>query len=91
MRFNVNDYVKVKLTTHGREELRRQTHQLNRHLWATNPDAKALPYDAVKEDADGWSRWQFWDLMQRFGGDNMGLAAPMMFETEIEIETKPAD
>lgn len=89
MRFNINNYVRVRLTEHGREALRMRTDDLNRHIRQINPNAKLLPYDTVEEDADGWSTWQLWDLMKRLGGDNMSMAGPQMFETEIEIETKP--
>lgn len=67
--FNVNDHVRVKLTDVGR-----------RHL--------TLPVNqprTVTEDADGWSRWQLWDLMHTFGEVvYMGGAVP--FDTDIEIE-----
>lgn len=38
-----------------------------------------------KEDADGWSRWQLWDLMSVMGEQiYMGCKPP--FETDIRIE-----
>jgi hypothetical protein len=37
-----------------------------------------------KEDAEGWSEWQLWVLMQEFG-PHMGLGFLAVIETEIEV------
>ena len=49
--FNINNYVKIKLTTDGREILRK----------------KGLDFYIDKEDQYGWSKWQLWNLLQTFG------------------------
>lgn len=78
MKFNVNHMVKVKLTEQGRRHIR-TNHELLYHNWRVPP-----PYPTIEEDADGWSKWQLWRLMQEFGRYiTMGFDAP--FETEIEI------
>lgn len=62
VRFNINDYVRVQLTDKGRQ-LHRERHErlFGEHF-------AQLPYIPPKEDADGWSRWQLWALMEELGG-----------------------
>ncbi len=74
MRFNVNEYVKVRLTDRGREILRQRR--------------TALGLDAleIRED-DGWSQWQLWELMSIFGPHIYLGTYPLPFETDIEIVT----
>lgn len=78
MKFNVNDHVRVRLTDEGRAILRRQHDDLVK--------GRPWSYDYVppKEDADGWSDWQLWVLMQQLG-HTCGNGAPLTFETTIEI------
>ena len=73
--FNVNHHVRVKLTSSGHKAYRAFIERL-----------RLGAYDyTVKEDADGWSRWQMWHLMQVFGpAISMGFDPP--FETEIQLE-----
>lgn len=83
--FNINDYVFVRLTDTGRNELRRQRAELVAGL---KPRAREMfTGDGVPEEDDGWSRWQLWDLMARLGHLNrMGFKGP--FETTIKFEVK---
>jgi hypothetical protein len=77
--FNINEYFRVKLTPRGKAIHRAQHDELN----ANYPTARLL-YRAPKEDANGWSEWQAWSLMQTFGAHIvMGFDPP--FETNIEI------
>lgn len=78
-RFNINDRVRVKLTERGREVLR-INHQRRYGSRATEFDTRE-----VKEDADGWSEWQMWDLMHEFGG-SMYNGCSVPFETWIGID-----
>jgi hypothetical protein len=80
--FNVNDNVRIRLTKHGRA-----IHRDNfKKLFPTGRKLISLKYSPPKEDADGWSTWQLWRLMQEFGPHmNTGFDPP--FETEIEIPT----
>jgi hypothetical protein len=57
--FNINDEVRVKLTDYGRRVLRA------RHMEFYGGQLKHTP---KKEDNDGWSRWQLWDLLDSFDG-----------------------
>ena len=79
--FNVNDYVRVRLTETGLA-IHKALHD---DLMAQLPNASTLVYEPPKVDAEGWSRWQLWHLMQDFGPHIlMGAKAP--FETEIQFE-----
>ena len=77
--FNVNHYVLVKLTAVGRKEIERQ----NRELRLAHPHLQpAIP---IKEDAEGWSKWQMHSLMNRFG-HMMILGCESPFEMDIKID-----
>lgn len=85
MRFNFNDYIRVRLTDEGRR-IHRANHAA---LLSMMPKAAAeeMPYQEPVEDADGWSRWQGWVLMREFGPwMRMTLEPP--FELTVEIEEK---
>lgn len=79
MRFNINDHVRVKLTDHGREIVHAHRQKLSAML------PIPLPATQNQEDADGWSRWQLWSLMEIFG-EHIHLCGPLPFETTIEFE-----
>lgn len=82
VKFNINDYVLVKLTPLGRV-----IHKANHIELFEN--AKFRPdYTPPKEDADGWSKWQMHDLMSQFG-HQLQLGFDIPFETTIQIEVKP--
>lgn len=80
MKFNVNDSVKVKLTEAGLEELRRQHDELYKRVPLVGQ------YRAPKVDAEGYSEFQLWYLMQHFG-HLFHLGAYLPFDPEIEIPT----
>ena len=87
--FNINRYVRVKLTDSGRRAHREQ----HEAFIASSPDSEKarelMPYHPPTEDADGWSRWQLWVLMSELGGEcHIGGGGP--FETEIEFESAPS-
>jgi hypothetical protein len=80
MRFNVNHHVRVKLTERGHQFLRER----HRELFAgTRFENQYVPPEV---DADGWSRFQLWDLMNKIG-PAMHMGADIPIETEIELET----
>lgn len=83
MKFNINEYVHVKLTERGRELHRKEHDDFNsKH----DLDLEYLP----PKDSDkypGYSKFQLWHLMEDFGKYcRTGCFPP--FETEIMIETK---
>lgn len=79
MKFNINHDVKVRLTERGHKIL------LEQHIERNRMYPKGFPtYAAPKEDADGWSTWQPWRLMQAFG-EHVYNGCEMPSETEIDI------
>lgn len=81
--FNINDRVRVRLTDHGRAVHRKQYDLLVGHL--RNKDG--FPYIAPVEDADGWSEWQLWSLMNTFG-PHIWMTGEMCFATGIQFKTE---
>ncbi len=79
MRFNVNGCVRVRLTDHGREVLRRD----HEAFWREHGVVR--PYSPPAEDAEGYSRWQLWVLMEKLG-QYQGVAMPLVFEPEMIFE-----
>ena len=87
MEFNINEKVRVKLTDHGRA-VHADDHAA---FWANTrlPLKKCPAYTPPKEDAEGWSEWQLWILMEAFG-PHIHMGFPNCFETTIEIVTPNA-
>lgn len=82
MEFNINDDVFVKLTDFGREELKRQ----HEKLYSSIPSPlRTDKFELPKEDAEGWSKWSMWVLMNAFG-PLLHNGGKVPFETEILIE-----
>ena len=81
-KFNINWVVKVKLTPIGRK-IHKENYE---HLYKNFPELQEkYPYKAPEEDAEGYSRWQMWELMKDFGmAMSLGMNTP--FETEIILE-----
>lgn len=79
MKFNINNYVKVKLTDFGRE--------IHSDWWNSLDSSWMRPYRSPTEDAEGYSVWQLWHLMEIFG-EHIHLGGKNPFETEIEILEK---
>ncbi len=78
-KFNINDYVRVRLTEDGRGiDRMRYEEKFPRHL------REKYPYRPPEENADGWSKWQLWHLMETFGR-NISLGGILPFETTIEL------
>ncbi len=85
MKFNINYYVKVKLTKHGKELLRLDHDAFIEQIKAFSPPlAEGRVFKLPKEDEEGWSKWQMWHLFETFG-KHMYLGCNTPFETEIEI------
>jgi hypothetical protein len=82
--FNINDYVRVKLTDYGRYIHMRQFYE-NYSGVHTLGEKQSIKYSPPKEDREGYSRWQLWNLMSTFG-EYMGLGFENLFETSIEFE-----
>lgn len=80
MKFNINNFVKVKLTETGRKELFKQHKELRKRFHEL-PPYELLP----KEDSEGWSSWQLWTLMLYFG-HKMYNKGTVLVEIDIEID-----
>lgn len=84
--FNINDWVRVKLTEHGRNILYHENLRINAFIKERNSEAVDIPFH-LNEDAEGWSHWQLWSLMARFGS-TMSMVTPLPFASDIELEVK---
>lgn len=79
---NINNYVYVQLTQYGRDIHKNAHHDL---MAALKEPPKNYVYNPPKEDEDGWSKWQLWNLMNYFGkAMYMGNDTP--FKTTIKME-----
>lgn len=78
MEFNINEYVSVKLNDIGRQILR------NRHAELKARFPKLPDYTEPEVDADGYTKFRLWHLMDVFGSQTkLGMELP--FETTIRI------
>ncbi len=89
MDFNINDNVMVKLTGFGRQKLRENHDHL--FLFISPEYLEKHPYKPVKEDKDGWSKWQLWHLMEELGQYcHLGMN-DQPFNTNIKIVATPKE
>lgn len=78
--FNLNEYVHVKLTEVGKNEIKRQWSEHNKLFPDVFPE-----FTPKKEDENGFSKWQMHSLISQLGGlCIMGKTPP--FETAIKLE-----
>ena len=81
---NLNWMVRVRLTDRGRE-IHRENYRRFDLLMPGFSDRH--PYKPPTEDADGWSRFQLWELMNIFGRDmDCGVNIPMETGVVVEVE-----
>lgn len=80
----VNSYVRVRLTEFGRTILYKQHEELVEFVFSRNPNAEPIPFK-IDEDKEGWSRWQLWLLMAKFG-PYMSRVTPLPFANDIQLE-----
>lgn len=64
LQFNVNDWVRVKLTQHGFDVHKREYE----HFWWAQGRKPPYKYEPPKVDSYGFSRFQTWEFLQKFGG-----------------------
>jgi len=83
MKFNLNHYIRVRLTEKGRY-LHRSRHQ-KLMTWISENNGRGIEYIAPEVDKDGFCRFQGWDLMALFG-PYMGMGSDLPLETEVIIE-----
>lgn len=82
---NLNQTVRVKLTDKGRRINEQIHHAFVAALKERNSKITLPAYTPPVEDADGWSNWQLWDLMARFGWYIDLGSAEQPFEYTIEV------
>lgn len=78
MKFNINDYVKVKLTAKGKEILISNEERLRKEY-------KIVPELTIKYDENGYTSFQMWELMSLFG-ESIYLGTTIPFEVDIIID-----
>lgn len=83
IKFNINQYVLVKLTEDGKKILREDHYEFWRKVGRQPP----YQYSEPKEDSEGYSKFQLWDLMSKLGPYcTLGFKLP--FDTEIIFITE---
>jgi len=83
MKFNINHYIKVKLSEKGRYILRDRHEALQKVINDNN--GRGFAYTPPIVDKYGYTKFQGWHLMQIFG-PYMGLGNELPFDTNIIIE-----
>lgn len=81
--FNINTTVRVKLTDHGREIYCSNHNELIQKCLDSGYPAH-VAYEPIKEDSQGWSEWQLWQLMATFG-KHIDVCENNPFDTIIKI------
>ncbi len=76
--FNLNDYIKVKLTDKGQQFLK------DRHDRLYETIAKHKDFVPAVVDADGYSKWQAWHFMSIFG-ERMHMGMQPLVSPNIKI------
>jgi hypothetical protein len=78
MKFNINNTVRVKLTTEGIKRLKENHNEVFK-------DYKGkYPFHLPEIDKDGYTEFQLWNLMSEFG-QYIHMGGSLLFETEIDI------
>lgn len=87
MIFNINDTVRVQLTQKGKNILRERYDNYAKSLGEIFPPKS---FELPKEDDNGFSEWQMWQLFEYFGS-NIFLGCELPFNTNIEIPISETD
>lgn len=82
--FNINEFVKVKLTEHGRKILANQ-HNEYAIRYPKAFEVKTPNDFKENEDENGYTKFQLWSLMEKFG-NHIGECKENCFETKILIK-----
>ena len=81
IKFNINDYVKIKLNPSGVKVLR-QNHE---RIFGSEL-LKKYPFKEPQKDKHGYSEFQMWHFMDEFGNMSMGSFNQLQpYETNIII------
>ena len=82
--FNINNYVKVKLTEEGLKILKSQYNEMLNRM-APQARKSMGPFKKPKTDKKGYSEFQLWELMQHFGSYMFNGNMNPPFESTIKI------
>lgn len=82
MKFNINNYVKVKLTDKGKDIYFHRHDEINAHY-----KKKVIKPSYPKADDDGYTKFQLWNLMEIYG-KYCTLGSELPFDSEIIFEEK---
>lgn len=82
--FNLNEYVWVKLTEKGYQHLTDMHNELRKQY--NSMDAISIEYFKNKADKEGYTRFQMWDFMEKFG--DFGFSMGHYLSTNIKLITK---
>lgn len=80
--FNINDYVKVKLTQKGKYLYAHQYDEMNKHILKSG--GTPLTPIELQYDSDGYTEFQLWHLMGIFG-EHLFNGCDVPFETIIKF------
>lgn len=88
-KFNFNDSVKVRLTNFGIEILKQQHNELNSRI--KNRGGKGLGEFSVNVDEEGYTTFQLWSLISKFGhvmqlGREVPFNGNMIFKNGNPVE-----
>ena len=83
--FNINDYVKVKLTEKGKYIYYHQYDEINADILKTCGKPLDLTPIELKYDDEGYVKFQMWHLMEIFG-KHLGNGLDIPFETTIKFK-----
>lgn len=86
-KFNINNYVKVKLTDYGREIHKK--HHID--LFTEIGKLDKFPYETLKEDEYGYVTFQLHDLMKLFGEYFGAGGRPEQYPFKFDILFKEDD
>ncbi|MFD1179223.1 hypothetical protein ACFQ3W_23420 [Paenibacillus puldeungensis] len=80
IKFNINNWVKVKLTELGKEIEKKNYEALNEML--KQYGSKYSDEFKLEVDENGYTSYQLWELFEKFGS-HVGIGKKQPFETEI--------
>lgn len=82
--FNLNNYIRVKLTPKGVMRYERYVDGVNDRARERGANYR-MDYK-IEVDSDGYSKWQLWSFMKHFGGIDTGLCEEQLFDCYVILE-----
>lgn len=88
MKFNLNQYVKIKLTDYGRHVMKVEHDAIRVYFPKSEQWERVGHFIYPEEDSEGWSKWQLHCVFETFG-KYVGMGKQVPFETTIIILEDP--